>query len=126
MKKAGRPRKNGDQPMWMLERATLVVFAYDRAREAGEKHKAAIASAVEFIRKKRPMMKICETEVRRILAEWRSKRSPVGLLITKPDPANCMFTLPDGQVVRRVLSASFGPRPVYARANAAEKREDRQ
>ncbi len=54
MEKRGRPRKNGEQPIWMLDRVTLVVYAYDQAREAGEKHMAAITEAVEFIRENRP------------------------------------------------------------------------
>ena len=113
MEKRGRPRKNGEQPIWMLDRVTLVVYAYDQAREAGEKHMAAITEAVEFIRENRPWMKVSQTEVKRILANWRSKRRPVGLLVTKPDPADCKLTLPDGRIVRRVLGAAFGPRPIY-------------
>jgi hypothetical protein len=121
MERLGRPRKNGEQPMWMLVRATLAVYGYDQARKAGEKHMAAITSAVRLIRATRPRMKVSETEVKRILADWRSSRSPVGLVVTKPDPADCMLTLPDGRVVKRLLDAAFGPRPVYPRANAAAK-----
>jgi hypothetical protein len=121
MEKRGRPRKNGLQPISVLNRVTLVTYAYDQARGAGEKHMAAITEAVEFIRKNHPSMKVSETEVKRILANYRSKRRPVGLLVTKPDPADCMLTLPNGRVVRVLYSAAIGPRPIYPRANAAAK-----
>jgi hypothetical protein len=121
MARRGRPRKNGEQPMWMLERAALAVHGYDEARKAGEKHMAAITCAVQLIRATHPEMKASETEVKRVLADWRSNRRPTGLWVTKPDPADCMLTLPDGRVVRRLLDAGFGPRPVYPRANAAAK-----
>src|ERR1700680_3045591 len=98
MKKAGRPKKNGERPVWMLERVTLTVYRYDRAREAGEKHMAAVKYAATLIRATHPQMKVSETEVRRVLADWRSDRSPVGLLVTKPNPADCVLTLPDGKV----------------------------
>jgi len=120
MKKAGRPKKNGEQPVWMLDRVTLVLHAYDKARKAGAKHMAAIAEAVEFTRENRPRMKISTTEVRRILAQWRSNRSPVGLLVTKLDP-DCTLVLPDGRVAKRLFGAAFGPRPCHPRANAAAK-----
>ncbi len=122
MEKPGRPRKNGEQPMWMLGRATLAVYGYDQARKAGEKHMAAITEAVRLIRATHPRMKISETEVKRVLADWRSSRRPVGLVVTKPDPAECMLTLPDGRVVKRLLCAGFGLRPVYPRANTTANR----
>jgi hypothetical protein len=121
MERRGRPRKNGEQPMWMLERATLAVYGYDQARKAAEKHMAAITCAVKLIRATHSWMKVSETEVKRILADWRSSRRPVGLLVSRPDPADCRLVLPDGQVVRRLLTASFGPRPHYPRTNAAPK-----
>src|SRR5580698_10619043 len=49
MKKRGRPKTNGGKPPWVLRRITWVVYAYDRARKAGEKHAAAVDEAVKFV-----------------------------------------------------------------------------
>ncbi len=123
MKKRGRPNQNGQQPMWMLERATLAVRGYDEARKAGEKHDAAIKEAVRFIKAEHPRMPASETEVKRILAGFRSSRRPVGLLVSKPESAFCMVPSRDGRVVEvKVLwMAAVGPRPVYPRKNAVAK-----
>ena len=87
MNKRGRPKKNGQVPPWMLERVTVVLYAYERARAAGAKHLTAVQEAVGFVRANRPLMPISETAVKRILAEWRSNRSRSCLFVTKPDPA---------------------------------------
>ena len=118
-KKSGRPKNNGYKPMWMLERATLIVGAYSRARAAGEKHGAAIQQAVEFVRQTGSGMPISETEVRRTLASWQSSNGGRVLSVTEPDPANCTLTLPGGRVVKIVWTAAIGPRPMYPRTNAA-------
>jgi len=75
MKKPGRPRKNGMQPMWMLERIILALYAYGRAREAGEKHSVAVSEAVQHVLDRAPQMPISETEVKRTVATWRSNES---------------------------------------------------
>jgi hypothetical protein len=82
MKKAGRPRKNGLQPIWVLQRETLALFAYERAREAGEKHCVAVSEAVKYIRQTAPRMRISETEVKRIVAYWRPRGSTRCLRVT--------------------------------------------
>jgi hypothetical protein len=46
MNKPGRPKKNGQKPMWMLERDTLAIYACGRAREAGEKHSVAVTGTM--------------------------------------------------------------------------------
>lgn len=121
MNTRGRPKKNGLQPSWMLQRVTLVVYAYGRAREAGDKHFAAIQAAVRYVRKTAPGMPVSETEVRRILAVWRSNQNLSALSVTKPEPPNDTITLPNGRVVRKLWTAALGPRPIYPRANAAPK-----
>lgn len=124
MKKPGRP-KNGVQPSWMLGRVTMAVYAYDLARKAGEKHSVAVSEAVTYIRETAPRMTISETEVKRIVAEWRSKRRKACLFVSKPDPEHSIVLVPgrDGRIVpvRIVYSASVGPHPIYPRANAARK-----
>jgi hypothetical protein len=119
MNKRGRPKKNGQVPPWMLERVTIVLYAYERARAAGAKHLTAVQETVGFVRANRPLMPISETAVKRILAEWRSNRSRSCLSVTKPDPAHSTITLPTGRVARVVLTAGWGPRIEYPRANAA-------
>jgi hypothetical protein len=118
MKKRGRPKTNGGKPPWVLRRITLVVYAYDRARKAGEKHEAAVDEAVKFVRTRKAKMPISGTEVKRILADWRPSRKPRVLLVSKSDPKECI-RLPDGRVFRRTFTAAVGPRPFYPRANAA-------
>jgi hypothetical protein len=49
MKKVGRPRKNGEQPLGRLGRDTVGVYHYRKARQAGEKHSEAIKEAVARI-----------------------------------------------------------------------------
>lgn len=121
MKKPGRPRKNGEKPFWMLERETVAVYAYDQARKAGEKHSVAISEAVKFIRATYPWMPISETEVKRAMAHWRSKRRASALFVSKPDPEHNCIILPNGRKVRILYTASVGPRPIYPRSNAAEQ-----
>lgn len=119
MNKPGRPRKNGEKPFWMLERDTVAVYAYGRAREGGEKHSVAISEAVTHIRATYPRMPVSETEVKRIAAAWRSKQRSSSLFVSKPDPEHNSITLPNGRKVRILYNASVGPRPIYPRANAA-------
>ena len=122
MNKPGRPRKNGPQPMWMLERIILALYAYGRAREAGEKHTVAISEAVKYVRETAPRMRVSETEVKRIVAAWRSKQRGTCLFIRKPDPQHSITPLPRRRNDRILYTASVGPRPVYPRANATAKR----
>jgi hypothetical protein len=120
----GRPRKNGGKPMWMLERETLVLYAYGRARDGGNKHSVAISEAVKYIRDNTPTLPISETEVKRIVARWRSNRRPMCLVVTKPDPEHNSVVLPFVGRVRTLYTASVGPRPTYPRANAAKEPDE--
>lgn len=121
----GRPKQNGQQPMRILLRSTVVIYAYGRAREAGEKHSVAVREAVEYIRATPHPMPISETEVKRIVAEWRSKRRRTCLFVSRPDPEHSIIAVPrrDGKIgdARIVYTASVGPHPIYPRANAAAK-----
>ena len=119
-KKSGRPKQNGYKPMWMLVRTTLAMGAYHRARKAGTKHSVAIGEAVEFVQNLGRWMRISETEVRRELANWQSKRGEQVLSVCEPDPANSTLVLPGGRVAKILWTATWGPRPVYLRTNAAE------
>ena len=79
--------------MWVLERIVLVVYAYGLARDRGEKYSVAIYEAVKYIRENVPAMRISETEVRRILAAWRPKRSPSCLVVRKSQTTECQRRL---------------------------------
>jgi hypothetical protein len=69
-----RPRKARDtiEP-WQFARAALCMFAYDEARERGDKHSVAVRYAVDFVKQRHPGMDISETEVKRTLAIWRPR-----------------------------------------------------
>ena len=72
----GRPKKEkGLIELWRFGRAGVVRFAYDEARQRGEKHSVAIICAVEYIRQHYPKMPISETEVRRVLATFQPRKS---------------------------------------------------
>lgn len=113
------------QPIWVLGRDTRVLCAYERAREAGEKHCVAVSEAVKYVRQTAPRMRISETEVKRVVAYWRPKGSTECIQVSEPGPSGELLSVP---VLRygvvsfvdcRVLyTASFGPRRTYPRANA--------
>jgi hypothetical protein len=107
--------------MWVLERIVLVVYAYGLARDRGEKYSVAIYEAVKYIRENVPAMRISETEVRRILAAWRPKRSPSCLVVRKSQTTECQRRLLRGRKFSRCYTVSVEQRPIYPRANAAKK-----
>jgi hypothetical protein len=72
----GRPKKEeGRIELWRFGRAGMVFFAYDEARRRGEKHAVAVVQAVEYVRQRYPEMPISQTEVRRLLATFRPRKS---------------------------------------------------
>jgi len=119
----GRPRKYGLQPHWMFERALLVLFAYDRSRNLGNKHSTAIVEAVTFVREQNPQMPISESEVKRIFARWRSKDAKLTLIVTAPAPGCETETLLNGRISRVKFKSSLGPCPIYPRINASSMRD---
>ena len=121
MAKRGRPKKDGLQPFWMLRRRMEATYEYDQARRAGEKHSSAVRSAAAAVRQRYPGMRLSETEVKRILADWRPRNCRTGVLITKPEPPDDIFTLPDGRKARKRLIVGYGPCPRYPRQNARGK-----
>ena len=56
-------------------RAGIVMAVYDEARQSDQKHSVAVRQAVEFVKQNYPGLRISETAVRRILAEWRPRKS---------------------------------------------------
>ena len=137
MDKRGRPNKNGAKPAWTLLRSVIVLCAYDQARHVGEKHSAAIAAAVSALRSQVPEMPISATEVKRVLAEFRSKDSGQALIFTEgiaqgPE-ADARFEMLEWAAEKsrgklkvpsffprrlRTFAIQIGPRPRYQRHNA--------
>ena len=72
-RKRGRPPKNGVKDPIALLRALIVLHGYDHARAKREKYSVAINEAVAFVRQLHAGMPISETEVKRILAEFRPR-----------------------------------------------------
>jgi len=117
--KRGRPPKNGKHSLKELERVTFALRGYDLARSRGEKHSAAVTETVMYVRSKAPKLKISETEVRRILAEWRPQNESLGFSVDKPPSHHSSLTIPGFGVFQVKLMAAYGPRQTYPRTNAA-------
>ena len=82
--KLGRPQKKKDVITDKeFARAGVVMSAYDEARKAGEKHIGAVTQSVEVIRRRYPELRISETEVKRILAKFRPRKSQTILLFDR-------------------------------------------
>jgi hypothetical protein len=141
-KKLGRPRKtDGGISTNDLVRAGTVMGLYDQARQNGQKHSAAVAQSVELIKQHHPMMRISETVVKRILAEWRprgshtilrfeystisgeelAKRSGIEAHPAAVSQDQCSkLPAPSGAIPPKSLTtykAYFGERPNYPRHN---------
>ena len=75
-RRPGRPRKEeGTLEYKQFVRAGIVNSAYDEARQTDQKHSVAVRQVVEFVKQNYPKLRISETAVRRILAEWRPRNS---------------------------------------------------
>ncbi len=72
-RKRGRPAKNGVKEPRTLSRSLAVLYWYDQARAKREKYSVAIRETVACVRQLHPGMPISETEVKRILAEFRPR-----------------------------------------------------
>lgn len=70
----GRPRK-ASRPGWQLVRAGFVMCIYDEVRKSGQKHSAAVREVVNHLKQHCPELPISETEVKRILSEFRPRGS---------------------------------------------------
>jgi hypothetical protein len=125
MAKRGRPRKDGRQPFMVFIRMISVIDAYNKARKSGEKHSSAVTEAVAAVRAQWPEMPISETVVKRILAEYYPKGSPMAFRVTEisePLPLSADLSelagLPPDTRIKRSFVVGFGPRLNYPRANA--------
>jgi hypothetical protein len=116
VKKRGRPAKGGAQDVEAFFRALEVLSVYHEARKPGEKHSTAVS---ETVRRLKAKYKICETTVKRILAELQPARANVVFTVGKPT-SNREIIL-EGHRMRAVMALGIGPRPRYRRANARQR-----
>ncbi len=127
MAKRGRLRKYGVQPGWMLGRAIMVIDAFNRARQSGEKYEAAIGAAIDDVRAFDPKMRIGPRRVKQILAKWQPKASSIAWIARRFSDAELQDSktqeslkifrsmgVPFGEKVA-VYSVGIGPRPQYPR-----------
>ena len=82
----------------------ITLGAYDEARRRGEKHVVSISEAVSAVRDCDSKMPISETEVRRILACWRSKTTAAGTIL--PEPVKILEG-PAAEGIHEISSASL-------------------
>lgn len=125
-RKRGRPRKNGVRPAWVLLRTCHVLFWYNRARAAGEKHSVAVKETVAKLRSLSQDMPISETEVKRVLSEFQGEDDPVVLQVTRLSEkeihqnVTCYQELKirQAETITSGFLMALGPRPQYRRHNA--------
>jgi hypothetical protein len=135
--KRGRPRKNGVRQPYHLARAVIILEAYTRARERGEKYIIAVEEAMEAVRAYG--LAVSVAEVKRTLAEFRSQGG-AALVVTQrvsegDDAARFRSMLQqipgfvadeqskglpkrDPRRPLKVFTLKFTPRPEYPRSNA--------
>jgi hypothetical protein len=122
MKQRGRPGKNGVKPFWVLHRTMVGLCAYDKARSRGEKYEQALKAAVEEVRQIFPEMPMSETEMKRVLAEFRPKELELTFLVSESDNT---VTL-EGRKCQRAWDIRIGPQPDFPRHNARVERTSKQ
>jgi hypothetical protein len=116
-KKRGRPAKHGVKDPRTLSRTLAVLHSFDRARARGEKHSAAIRESVDFVRQLHPEMPISETEVKRILAEFRPRGARTILMSE--------YSVVEGEKARKIRSKLAVSRfLVEAPAHSTHSEED--
>lgn len=73
-RKRGRPKKDSLEG-WQFARAALVMCIYDEVRISDQKHSVAIREVVDSFMRICPEMPISQSEVKRILSEFRPRGS---------------------------------------------------
>ena len=133
MGKRGRPRMNGLQPAWMLERMIITLHAFNEARRNGEKYETAISDAIKAVKARHPEMRIGPRRVKEILAAWQPECSRVALTASKYSDAELQS--PEMQSSLEILHSlgfpagkkvtayriGIGPRPEYSRINSRQR-----
>jgi len=129
-RRRGRPSSRGRRSGRLFWRDEEVSLHYNRLRSQppnnpweAQKHSWAVSETVRVLRELYPKLRISETEVKRVLAEYQSKDSPISMFVTaKPqEQVNEEFErLPDeikeflgNKPPINVRSFGFAPRPKY-------------
>jgi hypothetical protein len=128
-RKRGRPKAYGQQPDWMLFRRFVILWVYNQARKAGEKHSIALNEAAAAVRSCFPKMPVSASEVRRTLAEWQPKSSPIAIIVneipnTELRQAAALqqaLDIPEGALVEYGFQFGLGAHPQYPRTNARSR-----
>lgn len=120
MAKRGRPKGSQPGPFLMM-RGTLAMWGYEEARRKGEKHETALQEGVKRVQNYAPEMPISETEVRRVVREFRPAGSPNGLTVGEPPEGHRTFKQPDGREFPVLCTVYSGLRIEYPRANKAKE-----
>jgi hypothetical protein len=110
----GRPKKNGVKDPGHLLRLGIAICAYDKARLAGEKYSVALQAAVEAVRLQIPGTSMSETEMKRILAEFRPHSMETTLVFEESDNRVSI----NGVKHQRAWALRIGETPDYPRHNA--------
>jgi hypothetical protein len=110
----GRPVKNGVKEARVLFRTMIALQGYDQSRSHGEKYTASLEAGIAAVRTAVPGMKMSMTEMKRVLAEFRS-----------PDLAETFLTSenentvgPNGRKYQKAWVLTVGATPEYPRHNA--------
>jgi hypothetical protein len=120
MAKRGRPRKSTSL---LAKRRLYALNEYDKGRAAGEKHSEAVRIASEEVQRKYPHLKISQTEIKEMLAEWRGPSKGFVLFCKEIDPDEHTAVMPKGERLRFSLQVRLEQRPDYSRHNAVSKSE---
>jgi hypothetical protein len=116
MAKRGRPEKSSSL---RVKRWLYALSEYDEARASGQKYSVALDTAVMRVFAKYPRLKICRTEIKRMLAQLRPTGRAMVLVCTDINPDENTAVMPDGTRLRFSLRVKVGLCPVYPRHNAA-------
>jgi hypothetical protein len=117
MSQRGRPRKNGVKPTEVLYRTMVALRGYEKARAAGEKYEVALEAAIAEVQMALKM-RMSVTEVKRVLAEFRSETQESVFLVSECDKG----LIVEGRMIKRAWGLSVGPKPTYPRHNARNDR----
>jgi hypothetical protein len=116
MARRGRPKKSS---CLGAKRWLYALSEYDNARASGQKYSVALNTAATRILAKYPHLKICRTEIKRMLAQLRPLGKVMVLVCTEINPEKNTAVMPDGTRLRFSLRVRVGECPVYPRHNAA-------
>jgi hypothetical protein len=97
-------------------RAIVGLTGYEKARASGEKYSEALKAGIAAVRQEIPHMPMSETELKRVLAEFRSDTLESTLLVTESDNT----VTPEGRKCTKAWALCIGPPPLYPRHNARQ------